>query len=198
MLRTTRHRANRWPRSSSARLPQSAQDRACAAARKTVVIAYVGKLSCETIALLPPNPMPTSTNNSMSQGTTGVDRELLPYDCADVSLPLMRSSSRWLKHKVKALIRVWSRLDNRPQELRLNREGERAHGGSGERRMESEAVQGEVGEHLTLSHPPLATLHASRTSTSSHLHLPPMVEMERNVRLCCEKSETNRMKNQPK
>ncbi|KAM3297298.1 hypothetical protein ACQJBY_039257 [Aegilops geniculata] len=109
-----RQEADKFAREAAAR----AQDRASAAARETAIIAYLEKLSGETITLPPPPPAanpaaPTSADDATSHDA---GRELVPYDCGELSLPLMSSSSRWPKHEVEALIRVRSGLDTRFQE----------------------------------------------------------------------------------
>ncbi|XP_037449612.1 trihelix transcription factor GTL1-like [Triticum dicoccoides] len=108
-----RQEADKFAREAAAR----AQDRASAAARETAIIAYLEKLSGETITL-PQQPAanpaaPTSADDATSHDA---GRELVPYECGELSLPLMSSSSRWPKHEVEALIRVRSGLDNRFQE----------------------------------------------------------------------------------
>ncbi|XP_047076160.1 trihelix transcription factor DF1-like [Lolium rigidum] len=108
-----RQEAEKFAREAAAR----AQDRASAAAREQAIIAYLEKLSGEAIVLPPPAPIPApaSTDDATSHDV-GAGRELVPYDGADTSLPLMSSSSRWPKHEVEALIRVRSGLDGRFQE----------------------------------------------------------------------------------
>jgi hypothetical protein len=100
-----RQEADKFAREAAAR----AQDRASAAARESAIIAYLEKISGETITLPPPaaNPAPGADEQD------GVGKEVVAYD-GEGSLQL--SSSRWPKHEVEALIRVRTGLEDRFQE----------------------------------------------------------------------------------
>ena len=107
-----RQEADKFAREASAR----AQDRASAAAREAAIIAYLEKISGESIALPPPA---AASGDDTSQQDAAAGKELVPYDGGGgvgSSPPHLMSSSRWPKHEVEALIRVRTGLDGRFQE----------------------------------------------------------------------------------
>jgi hypothetical protein len=91
-----RQEADEFAREAAAR----AQDRASAAAREAAIIAYLEKLSGETITLPPPG----------QQAEAGDEGKML------MVVSSASSSSRWPKHEVEALIRVRTGLEGRFQE----------------------------------------------------------------------------------
>jgi hypothetical protein len=119
-----RQEADKFAREATAR----AQDRASAAAREAAIIAYLEKISGESIALPPPA---AASGDDMSQDAAA-GKELVPYDggggggggvCGDTAPgsggdvgSLHLSTSRWPKHEVEALIRVRTGLEGRFQE----------------------------------------------------------------------------------
>uniref|UniRef100_A0A0E0JUF0 Myb-like domain-containing protein n=1 Tax=Oryza punctata TaxID=4537 RepID=A0A0E0JUF0_ORYPU len=106
-----RQEADKFAREAAAR----AQDRASAAARESAIIAYLEKISGETITLPPPAANPAPGAEDMSQD--GVGKELVAYDGEGAERgALQLSSSRWPKHEVEALIRVRTGLEDRFQE----------------------------------------------------------------------------------
>jgi hypothetical protein len=115
-----RQEADKFAREAGAR----AQDRASAAAREAAIIAYLEKISGESITLPPPAPPAAASGDDTSQDATaaGNGKELVPYDGGDATAPeggvgsLHLSTSRWPKHEVEALIRVRTGLEGRFQE----------------------------------------------------------------------------------
>ncbi|CAN6277271.1 unnamed protein product [Urochloa humidicola] len=103
-----RQEADKFAREAAAR----AQDRASAAAREQAIVAYLEKISGETIAL-PPPPRPVE-EDTMSMD--GVGKELVPYDGSPPAIMSGGGSSRWPKQEVEALIRVRTGLEGRFQE----------------------------------------------------------------------------------
>ncbi|KAL6629332.1 hypothetical protein ACP70R_029097 [Stipagrostis hirtigluma subsp. patula] len=106
-----REEADKFAREAAAR----AKDRASAAAREAAIIAYLEKISGESITLPPP------ADDVLSQDA-GAGKELVVYDGGDTAPgsgdggALHFSTSRWPKHEVEALIRVRTGLENRFQE----------------------------------------------------------------------------------
>ncbi|XP_062224382.1 trihelix transcription factor GTL1-like [Phragmites australis] len=104
--------AEKFAREAAAR----AQDRASAAAREAAIIAYLEKISGESITLPPP------ADDINQDAAASVGKELMPYDGGDTAPgsgsagALHFSTSRWPKHEVEALIRVRTGLDGRFQE----------------------------------------------------------------------------------
>jgi hypothetical protein len=121
MERRERERASRdeaWRRQEADKFAQEAaargQDRASAAAREAAIIAYLEKLSGESITL-PPLPSQedddAATNKeqeTLLEKTTANKEEMMQLQ--------LSSSSRWPKHEVEALIRVRTGLEGRFQE----------------------------------------------------------------------------------
>ncbi|KAF0895405.1 hypothetical protein E2562_012422 [Oryza meyeriana var. granulata] len=106
-----RQEADKFAREAAA----SAQDRASAAARESAIIAYLEKISGETITLPPPAANPAPATDDMSQD--GAGKELVAYDGEAAERGALHlSSSRWPKHEVEALIRVRTGLEDRFQE----------------------------------------------------------------------------------
>ncbi|XP_040377111.1 trihelix transcription factor GTL1-like [Oryza brachyantha] len=106
-----RQEADKFAREAAAR----AQDRASAAARESAIIAYLEKISGETITLPPPAANPVPPVDDMSQD--GAGKELVAYDVEAAERGALHlSSSRWPKHEVEALIRVRTGLEDRFQE----------------------------------------------------------------------------------
>uniref|UniRef100_A0A0A9CP55 Myb-like domain-containing protein n=1 Tax=Arundo donax TaxID=35708 RepID=A0A0A9CP55_ARUDO len=111
-----RQEADKFAREAAAR----AQDRASAAAREAAIIAYLEKISGESITL-PPAPAPSADDISQD-AAAGVGKELVPYEGGDKAPGsggggmLHFSTSRWPKHEVEALIRVRTGLEGRFQE----------------------------------------------------------------------------------
>jgi hypothetical protein len=105
-----RQEADKFAREAAAR----AQDRASAAAREAAIIAYLEKISGESITLPPPA--------SGDEDAAAAGKELVPYEGGDAAAApegggsLHLSSSRWPKHEVEALIRVRTGLEGRFQE----------------------------------------------------------------------------------
>jgi hypothetical protein len=106
MERRERDRAARdeaWRRQESDEFAREAaaraQDRASAAAREAAIVAYLEKLSGETITLPPPG----------QQAEAGDEGKMMMVSSSS-------SSSRWPKHEVEALIRVRTGLESRFQE----------------------------------------------------------------------------------
>ncbi|KAL5199698.1 hypothetical protein ABZP36_020901 [Zizania latifolia] len=107
--------AEKFSREAAARVA----DRASAAARESAIIAYLEKISGETITLPPPASNPAPATDDMSQdGAAGVGKEMVAYDGGEAGErgALHLSSSRWPKHEVEALIRVRTGLEDRFQE----------------------------------------------------------------------------------
>uniref|UniRef100_A0A0A9A7X8 Myb-like domain-containing protein n=1 Tax=Arundo donax TaxID=35708 RepID=A0A0A9A7X8_ARUDO len=108
-----RQEADKFAREAAAR----AQDRASAAAREAAIIAYLEKISGESITL-PPAP----ADDISQDAAAGVGKELVPFEGGDTAAgsgsggALYFSTSRWPKHEVEALIRVRTGLEGRFQE----------------------------------------------------------------------------------
>ncbi|KAL5196425.1 hypothetical protein ABZP36_008362 [Zizania latifolia] len=110
-----RQEAEKFSREAAAR----SADRASAAARESAIIAYLEKISGETITLPPPAPIPALGADDMNQdGVAGVGKELVSFDGGEAGErgALHLSSSRWPKHEVEGLIRVRTGLEDRFQE----------------------------------------------------------------------------------
>jgi hypothetical protein len=112
-----RQEADKFAREAGAR----AQDRASAAAREAAIIAYLEKISGESITLPAPPAAAASGDDATAAG-----KELVPYDGGDATAAEggggslhLSSTSRWPKHEVEALIRVRTGLEGRFQELGL-------------------------------------------------------------------------------
>ncbi|TVU33724.1 hypothetical protein EJB05_25557, partial [Eragrostis curvula] len=99
-----RQEADKFAREAAAR----AQDRASAAAREAAIIAYLEKLSGESITLPPAAP----------EDDAAVGKEIVAYEGGDTVAATVQhmSTSRWPKHEVEALIRVRTGLEGRFQE----------------------------------------------------------------------------------
>jgi hypothetical protein len=114
-----RQEADKFAREAGAR----AQDRASAAAREAAIIAYLEKISGESITL-PPPAAASGDDTSQDATAAGNGKELVPYDGGDATAhdgggaggSLHLSTSRWPKHEVEALIRVRTGLEGRFQE----------------------------------------------------------------------------------